>query len=141
MSKEVKKLYRSRENRVIAGVCGGIGEYFGVDPTIVRLAWLLFIFAGGSGVIAYIIAALIIPERPAGEKAEKVKKSKTGGAEVLFLVLGLLLVVIGATQIMHNFFGFPWGGWQFFVEIWKLWPIALIVIGLLLIFGGILRHK
>ena len=62
-----KKLYRSRENRVIAGVCGGIAEYFDIDPTLVRLAWVLFCVLGGSGLLAYIIAAIIIPEGPAGE--------------------------------------------------------------------------
>ncbi len=62
-----KKLYRSTENRVIAGVCGGIAEYFDIDPTLVRLAWVLFCVLGGSGLLAYIIAAIIIPEGPAGE--------------------------------------------------------------------------
>ena len=61
-----KKLYRSPENKVIAGVCGGIAEYFDIDPTLVRLAWVLFCVLGGSGLLAYIIAA-IIPEGPAGE--------------------------------------------------------------------------
>ena len=62
-----KKLYRSTENRVIAGVCGGIAEYFDIDPTLVRLAWVLFCVLGGSGLLAYIIAAIIIPERAAGD--------------------------------------------------------------------------
>ena len=56
-----KKLYRSDENKMLAGVCGGIAEYFGVDPTIVRLAWVVFSLLGGSGVLAYILAAIIIP--------------------------------------------------------------------------------
>ena len=61
-SKKIRRLYRSRKNRIIAGVCGGIGEYFNVDPTIVRLLWVLFTFLGGSGIIAYIICRVIIPE-------------------------------------------------------------------------------
>ena len=59
-----KRLYRSRKNRMIAGVCGGIGEYFDVDPTIIRLLWILFIFAGGAGILAYIVAWVVVPERP-----------------------------------------------------------------------------
>lgn len=59
-----KKLYRSRGNRIIAGVCGGIGEFFNIDPTIIRLLWVLFMFMGGSGIIAYIICWIIIPEKP-----------------------------------------------------------------------------
>ena len=61
---KVKKLYRSRENAMLAGVCGGIGEYFDIDPTLVRLAWVVLGFCGGVGIWAYIIAALIIPQRP-----------------------------------------------------------------------------
>ena len=61
-----KQLRRSTENKVIAGVCGGIAEYFDIDPTLIRLAWVLFCTLGGSGVLAYIIAAIIIPEAPAG---------------------------------------------------------------------------
>ncbi len=56
-----KKLYRSDENKMFAGVCGGIAEYFGVDPTLIRLAWVVFSLLGGSGVLAYILAAIIIP--------------------------------------------------------------------------------
>lgn len=61
-----KRLHRSNENKVIAGVCGGIAEYFDMDPTLIRLAWILFCALGGSGMLAYIIAAIIIPEAPAG---------------------------------------------------------------------------
>jgi phage shock protein PspC (stress-responsive transcriptional regulator) len=60
----MNKLYRSRKNRIVAGVCGGIGEYLKVDPTLIRLLWLLISIMGGSGVVAYIIAWIIIPEEP-----------------------------------------------------------------------------
>ncbi len=59
---ESKRLYRSRNQCMICGVCGGIAEYFNVDPTIIRLAWVLFSLAGGSGLLVYFIAAIIIPE-------------------------------------------------------------------------------
>jgi phage shock protein C len=58
-----RKLYRSKEDRKIAGVCGGLGEYFDIDPTIIRLIWLAMLFAVGSGVLAYIIAWIIVPEK------------------------------------------------------------------------------
>ena len=67
-----KKLYRSRENAMLAGVCGGIGEYFDIDPTIVRLAWVVLGFCGGVGICAYIISAVIIPQRPQYIEGEKV---------------------------------------------------------------------
>ena len=59
-----KTLYKSDQNKMVDGVCGGIGEYFGIDPTIIRLGWVLFCAMGGSGFIAYIIAAILIPKRP-----------------------------------------------------------------------------
>ena len=59
-----KKLYKSNDNKMVDGVCGGIAEYFGIDPTLVRLGWVVFCALGGSGVLAYIVAALIIPRNP-----------------------------------------------------------------------------
>ena len=59
-----KRLYKSADNKLLAGVCGGVAEYFGIDPTLVRLGWVLFCDLGGSGFLAYIIAAIIIPEQP-----------------------------------------------------------------------------
>ena len=62
---ESKKLYRSKANRTFAGICGGLGEYFNVDPTILRLVWtLVVIFTGfAPGVLVYILAIFIIPEK------------------------------------------------------------------------------
>lgn len=60
---EVKKLYRSRKDRMICGVCGGIGEYFNVDATLIRLGMVL-LGCTGSGIVAYFIAAIIIPDNP-----------------------------------------------------------------------------
>lgn len=57
------RLYKSKENQQLAGVCGGVGEYFNIDPVIVRLLVVAFTLAGGAGLIAYIAAAIIIPER------------------------------------------------------------------------------
>lgn len=56
-----RKLYKSMTDKKISGVCGGIAEYFDFDSTVVRLAWVLFTLLGGSGIIAYIIAALVMP--------------------------------------------------------------------------------
>lgn len=59
-----KKLYKSRDDKMVDGVCGGMAEYFGVDSTLIRLAWVLFCALGFSGILAYIVAAVIIPRRP-----------------------------------------------------------------------------
>lgn len=58
----MKKLHKSQADKKLCGVCGGIAEYFNIDPTLVRLLWILFSIAGGAGVLAYIIAAVIMPE-------------------------------------------------------------------------------
>ena len=59
-----KRLYRTVEGKMIAGVCGGIAEYFNIDPTVVRVAWAILACFWGSGILAYIAAALIIPVKP-----------------------------------------------------------------------------
>ena len=59
-----RRLYKSNANRLLAGVCGGIANYFDIDATLVRLGWVVFCALGGSGILAYIIAAIIIPSRP-----------------------------------------------------------------------------
>ena len=59
-----KKLYNSNDNKMIDGVCAGIAEYFGIDPTLIRLGWVVFCALGGSGILAYIIAAIVIPRKP-----------------------------------------------------------------------------
>lgn len=59
-----KRLYKSNKNKMLAGVCGGIAEYFNLDPTLIRLGWIVFSALGGSGILAYIIAAIVIPQNP-----------------------------------------------------------------------------
>ena len=59
-----KRLYRSNEHKIIAGVCGGIAEYLNIDPVIVRLVWVIISFAWGIGIVAYIVCWIIIPKRP-----------------------------------------------------------------------------
>ncbi|MBN1148332.1 MAG: PspC domain-containing protein [Anaerolineales bacterium] len=80
MSTETKKLYRSRTDRMIGGVCGGLGEYFNIDPTLVRVLFIFTALFGGPGLIAYLIMLIIVPEEPmphdavittAAETAEK----------------------------------------------------------------------
>lgn len=64
MKKKAKRLYRSGKEKILGGVCGGIAEYFNVDPTIIRIIWILIVLGYGAGIIAYIIAWIIIPKNP-----------------------------------------------------------------------------
>lgn len=59
-----RRLYRSRNERMIGGVCGGLGEYFNIDPTLIRLLFVVFALTGGSGVLAYLIFLVVVPEEP-----------------------------------------------------------------------------
>ena len=65
-----KKLYRSKSNRMLVGVCSGIAEYFNIDPTVVRVLWAIASVLGFAGVIAYIVCAFVIPEKPDGKIVE-----------------------------------------------------------------------
>ena len=58
-----RKLYKSNTDKKIAGVCGGIAEYFNIDSTLVRIAWIIFACMGGSGILAYILCAIIMPRQ------------------------------------------------------------------------------
>ena len=99
----VKRLYRSRKNRVLAGVCGGLGEYLNIDPVVVRLIWVAISLVWGFGIILYVIAALIIPEEPA---AASLTTTSTSGSQpppvtssdssrALIAILGIIALVAG----------------------------------------------
>lgn len=64
MENQTKRLYRNTNNKIIAGVCSGVGDYFNIDPVIIRLLWVILTIFGGAGLLVYIIAWIIIPEKP-----------------------------------------------------------------------------
>jgi phage shock protein PspC (stress-responsive transcriptional regulator) len=64
MATEVRRLYRARHERMIGGVCGGLAKYLAIDPTVVRLLFILFALAGGPGIVAYLIMLIVVPEEP-----------------------------------------------------------------------------
>jgi len=72
----MNKLYRSTSDRMLAGVCGGLAEYIGMDSSLIRLALVLLILFGGTGVLAYIIAWIIIPEEPRGREEYRAPRTK-----------------------------------------------------------------
>ena len=75
-----KRLYRSRKEKMLAGVCGGIGEYLDTDPTIIRLVWILITIASfGMGIIGYIVALIVMPEQPSSNAKPKAKKEGKKG--------------------------------------------------------------
>ncbi len=123
-----KKIYRSRINRVISGVCGGIGEYFNIDPVVVRLIWVLAFFFGGFGLLAYIICWIFIPEAPAGSQEQAaVSQPQSWG---LSLIIGIAVVFLGVFFLLRNLFGWHIWDWS-----WKIgFPLFIVLIGILLLF-------
>ena len=138
----MEKLYRSRNNKIIGGVCGGVGEYLEVDPVLVRLVWgVLFLF-GGIGLLAYFVAWLIIPlqydtaagiqDNPKVEDDTEIQtKNNTR------LVLGLILVLAGTMLLARDWWYFDSLvrdliriGWRYFI------PAFLVGIGVYIIFKG-----
>jgi len=127
-----KRLYRSRRHRMIGGICGGLAEYFGIDQTLVRIAMVVLAFAGGWGIIAYIIGLVIIPEHPA-EGEEEPEKHKPGDRSPGF-VWGLLFIIAGLIFLSVNYGWFPWPMWRFWHFSWKfIWPLVIILIGVVLL--------
>jgi phage shock protein C len=63
---ETRKLYRSRSNRKLAGVCGGLAQYFNTDPTLIRVLFVVFALLGGPGLVVYLVLWIVVPEEPLG---------------------------------------------------------------------------
>lgn len=128
----MKRLYKSRRDWIIDGVCGGIGEYLGIDPVIIRIIFVLLFFMGGVGLLLYIAAMLIIPVNPEHKelKAEEKKSTQTRGRGFIF-ILGLILIIIGVGLLLENL---GWPFWRFIrIGVSYAFPILLIAIGLFLI--------
>lgn len=126
-----KKIYRSKTNRMISGVCGGLGEYFSIDPTIIRLFWLLLaISTSGGGIIAYIIAIIIMPEEDDNMTYYDGNNNKdTFKNSAVFLGVGL--IIVGSILLAKKIW--PWFSLKWF-RFSKYWPIILIIAGIYVIY-------
>ncbi|MGH7596368.1 MAG: PspC domain-containing protein [bacterium] len=134
-----RRLFRSVVNRRIAGVCGGVAEYFNVDPLIVRLVWFFSIFAHGVGLFAYIAAWIIIPE-----SHQTVASAPPARPQNNQYIWGGILIVLGFVFLAERLdwdFLVPWR-WHYIMPYWFNWGVAfsvfIILLGVMLIFrsGG-----
>lgn len=119
-----RRLVRSRDDRVIAGVCGGLGEYLGVDVVLIRIAALILVFAGGAGILLYVIGWIAMPDGYATEPGEEPVPASTEPSERTrgAVLLGLVFVALGAFFLVDEI----WAD----VLAWRyVWPIALIAVG------------
>jgi phage shock protein C len=124
-------LRRSRDDRVIGGVCGGLGRYFGIDPVILRIVFVVLLLAGGSGILLYLVAWIVIPEEQPGDALGEAPREggRVGGGAEIF---GVALVVVGAFFLLRE--AFPDAFDSDYV-----WPVLLIVIGLVVLARGVRR--
>ncbi len=143
----MNKLYRSKTNAMIAGVCGGLGEYLGIDPTLVRLLFVLLTVISGVGLLLYLLLLILMPragsDLPAaggiiaptvtetgaestGQPPAPPVEGKAPDSRNATLFLGIALIVFGAAYLLRNLDirWFRWFGWHTF------WPLLLIAIGL-----------
>lgn len=145
---EQKKLYRSKKDSVLFGVCGGLGEYFEVDSTIIRIIFVILTIWGGAGILLYIIAILIMPYREgesvkkeihekAKEFSETMKETASDFKENVHegrverrggYVFGTIILLLGVMFLLRNFFS--WFNFNVF------WPVILILIGIIFITGA-----
>ncbi len=95
----VKRMYRSTSNKMIGGVCAGVGDYFGIDPTLVRIGFVASLFAGGAGFFAYVIAWMILPE---GD-SEAGQIQSTGSGPMLGIIFGAFIIFMGLGLFFDNF--------------------------------------
>ena len=124
----VARLSRSKSDRVVGGVCGGLGRYFGVDPVWFRLAFIILAIGGGSGVLFYVIAWIVLPEE--GDDSARFTGSDLGTRGPL--IAGVILVGIGLLILADNLA--PWFN-RF------MWPAAVIAAGVGLIYTGSRRER
>ena len=155
-----RRLYRSRTNRIIWGVCGGLADYFHIDPVIVRIIFVLLIFANLIGLIVYIILAIVVPlegsrapsqTETIKENVEDMKKTATGLGEELkstfsrepksreikesspLVIFGIIILVVGIVLLLSSLNLFWWLSWPY------LWPLIIVAIGILIIIAALRR--
>ena len=125
----MKKLERSRKSCLIGGVCGGLGEYFNIDPVIFRVAAVVLALGNGIGVIAYVIAWIVIPRRDEGAVADTTPPK----SELARYLPGLALILIGVVFLLEDIF--------YWFSLSYLWPLILIAVGAILVISAVNKRE
>jgi phage shock protein C len=127
----MNKLYRSRESSIIAGVCGGMGEYFNIDPVIVRIIFILMMLPYGIGLLIYAFCWIAVPLRPEGLEVEQVETIDRQQMRKYWP--GLALILVGLIFLLSRLW--DWISFAF------LWPLALIILGAYLIYRSMAQKR
>jgi phage shock protein C len=117
------RLYRSETNKVIGGVCGGLGEYLQLDPVLIRILAVLACLAWGSGILIYLLAWLIIPTRPVDAPPPDPNYKKSTWSKY---IPGIILIAVGVVWLMQAY--------SYYIDWTIFWSIVIILIGLGMIF-------
>jgi phage shock protein C len=125
-----RELRRSKTDRMVAGVAGGLARYFGIDPILVRVAFVVFTLAGGSGVLAYLILWLVVPEESEAEAGASTASVPAPSAHLLQVLFGAVLVAAGTIFLIDQVV--PW-----FDRV--IWPATLILLGAIVLLHGAKR--
>ncbi|HKJ27395.1 MAG TPA: PspC domain-containing protein [Anaerolineales bacterium] len=132
----MKKLYRSRKDSMIAGVCGGLGNYFQIDPTIVRMVFALLAFYHFLGVWAYIVLAVLLPKVPEGYSEDSQEFSSAENTQTV-KVVGGGLAVLGILALV-SMMDLSWFHWM---RLDNFWPVVIILFGVLLLVRGVVAEE
>jgi phage shock protein C len=122
-NRQIQRLHRSANDRVVAGVCGGIAEYLAIDPSLVRIAFVVGTL-WGIGLLIYIVLAIILPIETSPATGTPVSSERTHA------LAGTVLVVLGALLLAGNMGWTPWLSWNVF------WPVVLVLVGIGLLARG-----
>jgi len=127
---ESRRFYKSRRDRILDGVCGGLAEYSGIDPTLVRILWFLSVFINGLGIVAYLLAMIFVPVNPAHKSFKEGEKRKNN----VYLFWGIILIVFGLFFLYQR--------WQWWNISWgSFWALGLIFLGIAYIIYVLRREK
>jgi len=121
-----RRLYRSSRQKVVAGICSGLGEYFAIDPVWFRIGFVVLAIGGGSGILIYLLMWLIVPPQPEGYLAPATGRGSVTGVAVI----GVVFMIVGTVALVNT--AAPWLG-QY------VWPVVLVMGGLALLLGGLKR--
>ena len=137
-----KKLYRSETNKILGGVCGGLGEYLGIDPVFVRLFFVFLGFAEGIAILIYIALWIFIPKARTEGDVQISDRVQSMGDDVrqavrephphAGLIIGVALILLGIVSLFENL-NIEWLNW---LDYGIIWPLLLIVGGIVWIFRG-----
>jgi phage shock protein C len=140
-----RRLYRSRKNKIVAGVAGGLGEYFDIDPVLIRVIFVVATLAGASGLLAYLILWIVVPKEPivlgnASQKTEGENSMSQKDYEISMrhrkqrgsVTGGIVLIVLGALFLADNYL--PYFGFS------NTWPLILVAVGIGLILNSVRKE-